>query len=43
MPKRVLIVDDALFMRNTLRDIFSSAGFTVAGEVVPSPQLTVAV
>jgi len=32
MPKRVLIVDDALFMRNTLRDIFSSAGFTVAGE-----------
>src|SRR5713101_7787174 len=32
MPKRVLIVDDALFMRNTLRDIFSAAGFTVAGE-----------
>src|SRR5437870_9860293 len=33
MPqRRVLIVDDALFMRNTLRDIFSSAGFTVAGE-----------
>ena len=30
--KRVLIVDDALFMRNTLRDIFASAGFTVAGE-----------
>jgi len=30
--KRVLIVDDALFMRNTLRDIFSAAGFTVAGE-----------
>jgi len=32
MPKRVLIVDDALFMPNTLRDIFSSAGFTVPGE-----------
>ena len=27
MPqRRVLIVDDALFMRNTLRDIFTSAG-----------------
>jgi two-component system chemotaxis response regulator CheY len=33
MPqRRVLIVDDALFMRNTLRDIFTSAGFAVAGE-----------
>src|SRR4051812_49570705 len=33
MPqRRVLIVDDALFMRNTLRDIFSAAGFAVAGE-----------
>ena len=32
MAKRVLIVDDALFMRNTLRDIFATAGFTVAGE-----------
>src|SRR2546423_5726459 len=30
--KRVLIVDDALFMRNTLRDIFASAGFSIAGE-----------
>ena len=30
--KRVLIVDDALFMRNTLRDIFTSAGFSVVGE-----------
>jgi len=28
----VLIVDDALFMRNTLRDIFTTAGFAVAGE-----------
>ena len=32
MPRRVLIVDDALFMRNTLRDIFAGAGFSVAGE-----------
>ncbi|OLC18336.1 MAG: response regulator [Deltaproteobacteria bacterium 13_1_40CM_68_24] len=33
MPqRRVLIVDDALFMRNTLRDIFTAAGFAVAGE-----------
>ena len=32
MPQRVLIVDDALFMRNLLRDIFSSAGWTVVGE-----------
>src|SRR3954462_10678631 len=33
MPqRRVLIVDDALFMRNTLRDIFTSAGFSIAGE-----------
>ena len=30
MPgKRVLIVDDALFMRNTLRDIFTTAGFSM--------------
>jgi len=28
----VLIVDDALFMRNLLRGIFERAGFTVAGE-----------
>ena len=32
MPRRVLIVDDALFMRNTLRDIFATAGFAIAGE-----------
>jgi two-component system chemotaxis response regulator CheY len=30
--KRVLIVDDQLFMRNTLRDVFVSGGFTVVGE-----------
>jgi two-component system chemotaxis response regulator CheY len=32
MPKRVLIVDDAIFMRNMLRDIFAAGGFEVAGE-----------
>jgi len=30
--KRVLIVDDALFMRNLLRDIFEEAGWTVVAE-----------
>ena len=29
---RVLIVDDALFMRNLLRDIFEAAGWEVAAE-----------
>ena len=32
MPKKVLIVDDAVFMRNMIRDIFTSAGFQVVGE-----------
>ncbi len=32
MPKRVPIVDDAIFMRNMIRDIFSGAGFDVVGE-----------
>jgi two-component system chemotaxis response regulator CheY len=32
MSQRVLIVDDALFMRNLLRDIFVNAGWEVAGE-----------
>lgn len=32
MSQRVLIVDDALFMRNLLRDIFSSASWEVVGE-----------
>jgi two-component system chemotaxis response regulator CheY len=30
--KRVLIVDDAVFMRNMIREIFSSGGFEVVGE-----------
>jgi len=32
MPKKVLIVDDAVFMRNMIRDIFAAAGFEVVGE-----------
>lgn len=32
MPLRVLVVDDALFMRNMLKDIFIRAGYEIAGE-----------
>jgi two-component system chemotaxis response regulator CheY len=32
MGARVLIVDDALFMRNMLRNIFSESGFDIVGE-----------
>ncbi|MBM4381130.1 MAG: response regulator [Deltaproteobacteria bacterium] len=32
MGKRVLVVDDAIFMRNTLKDVFVAAGFEVVGE-----------
>jgi two-component system chemotaxis response regulator CheY len=32
MSKRVLIVDDAVFMRNVIKDIFTAAGFEVIGE-----------
>ncbi len=32
MSKRVLVVDDAMFMRDILRDIFASEGFEVVGE-----------
>lgn len=34
MAKRVLIVDDAIFMRDMLRDIFTGDGFEIAGEAV---------
>jgi len=34
MAKRILIVDDAAFMRIMLRDIVVAAGFEVAGEAV---------
>lgn len=32
MGVRILIADDALFMRNMLKDIFIKAGFDVVGE-----------
>jgi two-component system chemotaxis response regulator CheY len=32
LARRILIVDDALFMRNMLRDIFTGAGYEVVGE-----------
>lgn len=32
MPKKVLVVDDAIFMRNMIKDIFASGGFEVIGE-----------
>src|SRR5258708_22531336 len=32
MSARVLVVDDAAFMRATLRDIFGRAGYNVVGE-----------
>ncbi|HEU5393803.1 MAG TPA: response regulator, partial [Candidatus Methylomirabilis sp.] len=32
MAVRLLIVDDALFMRSMIRDIFSREGFEVVGE-----------
>lgn len=32
MGLRILIVDDALFMRNMLKDIFHNAGYDVVGE-----------
>ena len=32
MPLRVMIVDDALFMRNMLREIFTRAGYEVVAE-----------
>jgi two-component system chemotaxis response regulator CheY len=32
MSKRVLIVDDAIFMRNMIREVFAGSGFEVVGE-----------
>ncbi len=32
MAPRVLIVDDAVFMRNTIKEIFSSHDYEIAGE-----------
>ncbi len=38
MAKRVLIVDDAAFMREMLREILTGAGFEIAGEAVDGEQ-----
>ena len=32
MTARVLVVDDAIFMRSMIRDIFARSPFVVAGE-----------
>jgi two-component system chemotaxis response regulator CheY len=32
MLKKVLIVDDAIFMRNIIKDILTEAGYSVVGE-----------
>jgi two-component system chemotaxis response regulator CheY len=32
IKKRILIIDDALFMRNLIKDILTRAGFEVCGE-----------
>lgn len=32
MPLRIMVVDDALFMRNMLKDIFTRAGFEIVAE-----------
>ncbi|NOQ41751.1 MAG: response regulator, partial [Desulfuromusa sp.] len=41
MSKCVLIVDDALFMRSMLRDIFDSAGWQVVAEAENGEQAIV--
>lgn len=38
MPLRVMIVDDALFMRNMLKDIFTRAGHEVVAEAEDGQQ-----
>ena len=38
MSKRVLIVDDAAFMREMLRDILADSGYEVAGEATDGEQ-----
>jgi two-component system, chemotaxis family, chemotaxis protein CheY len=32
MPKRVLVVDDAIFMRNKIKSILEEAGYEIIGE-----------
>ncbi len=41
MPGRVLVVDDALFMRNMLTDIFTQAGWELVGEAENGEQAVV--
>lgn len=38
MGKRVLIVDDASFMRNYIKNILEEAHFSVCGEALTAPQ-----
>ena len=42
MAKRVLIVDDAAFMREMLRDMLSGAGYEVVAEAVDGEQAVTA-
>lgn len=39
MAKRILIVDDAMFMRKTLRAILEQAGYEVVGEAANGAEL----
>ncbi len=38
MSRRVLIVDDAAFMREMLRDLLTEAGYEIVGEAVDGDQ-----
>ncbi len=38
MKKRVLVVDDALFMRNSIKGLLEKAGFEVCGEAATAPE-----
>ena len=38
MSKRILIVDDAAFMREMLRDILADSGYEIAGEAADGEQ-----
>lgn len=38
MPLRVMIVDDALFMRNMLKDVFTRAGHEIVAEAEDGKQ-----
>ena len=38
MQKKVLVVDDAFFMRNYIRGILEEAGFEICGEASSAPE-----